>query len=330
MAEPESSIGATPSWLLAAWPGMGNVAVIAAGYLIQKLKLKPVVQLSLPGHFDIQAVEVKKGLIATPRLPQSFFFRPSEPLGGADGRTHDLTVFFGESQPSTGAYAFANLLLDRAREFNARRIVTFASMASQMHPTQPSRVHGAATQGDLLSELGSIGVDLMDQGQIGGMNGVLLGAAAERGLAGMCLLGEIPYYAAGVGNPKAARAILSAFAAMTGIRVELDELDRHAEVVDRALEEMLTKLQEEAQREGGEVPEVGPPAEPSTESPGASESPERGEAALDEATRQRLEKMFAEATKDRSKAVALKQELDRLGVFGAYENRFLDLFRRAE
>jgi hypothetical protein len=37
--------------------------------------------------------------------------------------------------------------------------------------------------------------------------------------------------------------------------------------------------------------------------------------------------MFALAEKDRSKAFELKKELDRLGIFKKYEDRFLDLFR---
>jgi hypothetical protein len=47
------------------------------------------------------------------------------------------------------------------------------------------------------------------------------------------------------------------------------------------------------------------------------------------ADRQRLEGLFQEAARDRSKAFELKQELDRLGVFKEYEDRFLDLFKKA-
>ena len=41
---------------------------------------------------------------------------------------------------------------------------------------------------------------------------------------------------------------------------------------------------------------------------------------------QRVEKLFEEASGDREKAVLLKQELDRWGLFHLYEDRFLDLF----
>jgi hypothetical protein len=40
--------------------------------------------------------------------------------------------------------------------------------------------------------------------------------------------------------------------------------------------------------------------------------------------------MFEEARADRSKAYLLKRELDRLKVFHDYEDRFLDLFKKAE
>jgi hypothetical protein len=43
----------------------------------------------------------------------------------------------------------------------------------------------------------------------------------------------------------------------------------------------------------------------------------------------RIEELFARAAKDRSKAFELKQELDRLGLFKQYEDRFLDLFKKA-
>lgn len=43
-----------------------------------------------------------------------------------------------------------------------------------------------------------------------------------------------------------------------------------------------------------------------------------------------IERLFEEATQDRSKAYELKRELDRLEVFADYEDRFLDLFKKPE
>ena len=53
-------------------------------------------------------------------------------------------------------------------------------------------------------------------------------------------------------------------------------------------------------------------------------------ALLGDAGRQRINRLFTQAAKDRSKAFELKQELDRLGVFKEYEDRFLDLFKHTD
>src|SRR5262245_41361019 len=85
MSEPENaylersnaggdSLEKTP-WLVAAWPGMGSVAMIATLTLVQKLGAKPVAGLSSRGYFDVAQVEVTDGLIRTPRLPRSVFYR---------------------------------------------------------------------------------------------------------------------------------------------------------------------------------------------------------------------------------------------------------------
>ena len=49
----------------------------------------------------------------------------------------------------------------------------------------------------------------MDEGQISGLNGVLLGIAAERGMSGGCLLGEIPSVFSQFPFPKASLEVLA-------------------------------------------------------------------------------------------------------------------------
>lgn len=313
----------TQSWLVAAWPGMGNVAVIAAGHLVQKKGFQPVGEMPTGEHFDLQGVDVMNGVIAATRLPRSVFYQPPTP----QAKGPRLTVFLAEAQPSQAAFAYARAVIERAQEWGVDRVVTFASMASQLHPTQQPRVYGAATTPAVVDELRRLEVAPLEAGQIGGMNGLLLGAAAERGIPGVCLMGEIPFFAAAVGNPKAGRAVLEAFAFMAGFEVDLDELSRHAEVVDKALVNLLERLQAASSGEGPDEDEAFPTAAPEAESEKSREKPRPR---LDDLQIRHIEEMFEEASKNRARAMMLKQELDRLGVFKEYENRFLDLFRRAE
>lgn len=301
---------------------MGNVAIIAAGYLVQQLGLEAVSEISASGHFDVSQVEVSNGRITPPRLPRSVFFRGKAPAGG-----RELIVFLGEAQPSVGGYAFAHQLLEQAVELGAERVVTFASMASQLHPSSAPKVYGAATTDETIEELRRLEVLLLKDGQIGGLNGTLLGAAYERGIPGFCLLGEIPFFGAGVPNPKAARAVLSVFAVLAGIDINLAELDKHAEVVDAALLDLLEQLKAQ-QAKGGDVPPL--PGEPSEEEAQDVSGAPAEQPAMDNATRARIETLFDDARADRSKAMRLKTELDKLGVFEQFEDRFLDLFKRAD
>lgn len=338
-AQPRKPSDGPRPWLVAAWPGMGNVAVIAAGYLVQELGMRPVAELFPKGHFDIQQVTVKEGVIVPPHMPRSVIYRWKNPEG------RDLYVFLGEAQPTSGTYSFAHELLDRATELEVERIVTFASLASQLHPASDPRVAGAATDEAMLQELRRAKVRALDDGQIGGLNGVVLGAAAQVSLAGMCLLGEIPFFAAGVPNPKAAAAILDTFTRLAGITVDMEELRGHAKNVEEALIELMERMKqsekgfdienfevsaaddddEDEATEGSGTIESGPESAAPVKATSQTEPK-----ALDFSVKTRIEQMFEEAHKDRTRAMRLKDELDKLGAFKQYEDRFLDLFKRAE
>lgn len=327
---------------------MGNVAIIAAGYLVRSLGMSEAGQLSSREHFDIGEVSVREGLVQAVHIPRGMFFRKR---GVTPGR--DLIVFMGESQPNTGAFSYTHELLDAAISMGVDRIITFASIASALHPASAPRVFGVSTDRTIQEELRRAEVEPLADGQVGGLNGVMLGAALARGLSGFGLLAEIPFFAANVPNPKAARAALSVFSVLTGIDVSLEALSRHAETVDQLLVTAFERLREEgvidpdqlvgdpANGDAEPDTEVDPETAPNGNSISAAEAPPNAaalpeiptppaaEPSLDFTARQRIEHLFDEARRDTDRAIILKRELDRLGVFKHYENRFLDLFRRA-
>ena len=61
---------------------------------------------------------------------------------------------------------------------------------------------------------------LVDDADSTWVNGVLLGAAADTGMRGACLLGELPHLFAQLPFPKASLAVLEAFMMMTGIELD--------------------------------------------------------------------------------------------------------------
>jgi uncharacterized protein len=300
-------------WLVAVWPGMGHVALNAGYYLLAKLGMHVIAEFEVAHLFDVDHVEVKEGLIQPVGHPRNRFFLWTDP-----NRKHDIVVFLGEAQPPIGRYQFCHKLIEYARELGIERVFTFAAMATQMHPEHPARVFGATTDAQGLEELKRLELELLADGHIGGLNGVLLGAAAESGLRGTCLLGEMPHIFSQLPFPKASQAILEVFITIAGIKLDFTELKEQVRVMEQRLGELL------AQVEKTYGPQLGAEEAEEYRSEPAEEQRLKP---LDE---QRIEDLFQQAGKDRSKAFELKQELDRLGVFKEYEDRFLDLFKKAD
>ena len=299
-------------WLVAVWPGMGHVAISAGYYLMAKLGMHVMAEFSPRELFDVEHVEVRKGLIHTGRLPRSRFFLWNDPQG-----KHDIVVFIGEAQPPMGKYAFCRKLIEFAQQIGVERVFTFAAMATQMHPQHEPRVFGAATDEATLKELQEQELEIQEEGHIGGLNGILLGVAEEIGVSGACLLGEMPHLFAQLPFPAASLAVLKIFTKMSGVEVDLSELEEQSHAMGEKLGEILASVEQTMKEQGigqeDEEEDFSPPPEEPKISP---------------ADEQKIERLFEQSRQDKSKAYELKRLLDSLDVFKDYEDRFLDLFKR--
>lgn len=297
-------------WMVAVWPGMGNVAISAGFYLMAKLGVHHLAEFQFVDLFDVEYAEVKDGLVRTGQLPRSRLFAWLDPTG-----KHDIVIFVGEAQPPMGKYAFCRRLIDFVKDLGVERVFTFASMATEIRPEQPSRVFGVATDEEILAELRAMEVEILEEGNIGGLNGVLLGVAAENGMHGIGLLGEIPQLFSQIPYPKASLAVLEKFSEVTGLDIDFEELREQTEAVEERLSELYSVLERAFGGIQAESEDTFAPQQPI-------------EDRLSPANEERIEKLFDQAKEDRSKAYELKRVLDHLGVFKIYEDRFLDLFKK--
>ncbi len=303
-------------WLVAIWPGMGSVALNAGNYLREMLGASPLLDLPSQEFFDIEKVEIKDGIARVGWLPACSFFGWKNPQRG-----HDLLIFIGEAQPAQRGYEFCRELLKVAERFAVKRLFTFAAMATQIHPRAHPRVFAVANEERLLPQLRKEDVELLKDGQISGLNGVLLAAAAEQDLEGICLLGEMPFFAVSVPNPKASLRVLEVFSAMARIELDFGRIRDQAQEVERRLMELIERMNiavgdSTGEGESFEVQDVPPAEEPKNH--------------LSPQDHDLIEQLFGNAGENRAKAIELKQALDRLGVFREYEDRFLDLFKQGE
>ncbi len=316
-------------WLIAAWPGMGHVAVGAVAYLIDQLGATITEELPADAYFRPHHVDVDQGIASPARLPRNLLFECS----GTDWE-HDLLIFLGEAQPESDGVTLCNHILDRAGQRGVTRVMTFAALATQLHPAAQPQVFAAATKQNILDELTEHGTGILGSGQIGGLNGLMLAACAQRDLPAGCLLGELPFFASGIKNPKASKAVLQVFADLCGCSIDYSAIDQECAEIDPILHEVLEKLKNdhdpEPQDQGDEIFNPAFTAEMGHTAQQSGQSDDAPHSRLTQADRRRIEELFDQAMKSKEEAFKLKQELDRLEVFDQYQDRFLDLFKRAD
>ncbi|MCL2281514.1 MAG: PAC2 family protein [Dehalococcoidia bacterium] len=204
--------------MIAAWPGIANVAMIVTTYIARKLEVKELAEVRAPYFFDPIGVMVRNNIVEEPQFPQSRFYYWKNPSG------NDLILFIGEAQPTTNSYALANCIADAAEHFKVKRIYTCAAAITRIHHTEDPKVWGVGTNIDVVKELAPHSLVNGGHLQISGMNGILLGVAKERNMDGACLLGEVPNYATRMHNPIAALAVVLALSKILNIKIDHAEL----------------------------------------------------------------------------------------------------------
>ena len=224
-------------FMLASWPGIGDVSLTAARYLVEKLNAVEIGEIEPVDFFEPVGVAVKDNVVESPRFPESKFYYWQSPR-----RDRSLVIFIGEEQPGFKGYELVNCVLDVAERLKVARVYSCAAAVTRIHHSEEMKVWGAATTSDLVDELGKHNVVLRGNLRIAGLNGLILGMAKERGMEGICLLGEVPAYATQIANPKASLAVLRVLTKMLGITLDLTELGNLAEQVDEEMDTIAKRI----------------------------------------------------------------------------------------
>jgi len=240
--------------LVASWPGIGNIGIIAVDTLRGSLEAEEFGEIEPRDFFYPKRVLIRKGILEHLEFPSSrFYFKKTQ------GR--DVIFFIGEEQPSEGgrmyaegrkAYRMANLVLDLAEKFECGRIYTSGAAVALIHHTTKPRVWAVPNSENLMAEIrGYDNTVLMSDiegrgghGNITGLNGLLLGVAKKRGFEAICLMGEIPVYLQGLplSYPKASKSVLEVLSHSLQVEVNLDTLDESDRKVQQGIEEFYQQV----------------------------------------------------------------------------------------
>lgn len=240
--------------MVACWPGIGNIGLIAVDMLRRSLRAEELAYIEPWDFYYPNRVIIRNGELKEMGFPGSEFFFAHTP-------TCDIIFFTGDEQPAEGgkvyaeggkAYAMANMVLDVAEKYRCRRIYTSGAAVAPIHHTSRSRVWAVPNTVGLLGEVKSYDNTVLmseiegrgGQGNITGLNGLLLGVARRRGVEAVCFMGEIPIYLQGFpfAYPKGSRSVLEVLTAALGISINMDEINHLAEENEKELTSLYERL----------------------------------------------------------------------------------------
>jgi len=299
--------------LVAAWPGMGNVALGAVDYLRRMLNAKLFAEIDLSDIFSPEMIVINDGIAELPELPKNLFYY-----------TQDPPVIFFESDVQlggTGAMSILQNIIDFSMSYGSKRIFTGAAYSLPITHYSEPEIYGVGSSSDTRKYLSDFGVKPLAEGQISGMNGLILGYAAKKNMDAVSLLATMPLYAVNMPNPKASKAIVEKLCQliplrqvdMTEIEAAISEVDKKMDILAESIKEFFPGIPGSEQKQLGEID--------------LAENARIGEDKIPPHVHNRIEKLFLESIKDKKKAYLLKSELDRWNLYKTYEDRFLNLFR---
>jgi len=240
--------------LIAGWPGIGNVGIIAVDTLRGVLRAEEFGEIEPWDFFYPKKILIRNGELKDLEFPSNkFYFKKTE--------KRDLIFFIGEEQPTEEgrayaegrrAYQMANLVLDVALKLGCQRAYTSGAAVAPIHHTMKPKVWAVPNTEALIDELRDYENTILmsdiegrkGQGNITGLNGLLLGVAKKRGLEAICIMGEIPIYLQGLPlpYPQASKSVLEVLTASLGVRIEMGEIIELVERSEREVEKLYDRF----------------------------------------------------------------------------------------
>ncbi len=220
--------------LICGLPGTAYIGKLSVDYLIQQLKAELIGEV-YSKYFPPFVVINEDGLVELLRNELHQFKDES-------GRT--IVFLSGNSQAYSpeGQYEIADAVLEWAINNGVQRVYSVAAYVTERQFEAPN-VYSTTTTLGLREEAKVHGAQFLDNGVIGGENGIITGLAKKRNVEGVCLLAETHGYQTPTGeyviDPRAAKATLKVLTSMLNLKVDMEPMEKQVVQMDEAIVKLV-------------------------------------------------------------------------------------------
>lgn len=207
----------------------GNVAPTVIDFLNEKLGGQMLCEIELEDFFSFGGVAVEDDIIQFPEC--KFFYNEKKNV-----------VVFKSDQPNFQHYKFLNTVLDIADQFcNVKELYTISGFVASCVHNAPRRIFSVFNLKEFWERLQGYGLEDMTWEGPPAISSYLLWIARRRGLPGLSLWPEIPFYLGAHEDPQSIKYTLSFLDRRFHLNLDLTEIDRAI----REQDEKITLLRQE-------------------------------------------------------------------------------------
>lgn len=216
--------------LLVGWQtqDMGKLASTVIHFLNEKMGGQKIAELNPLGFYSFGGIRFKHDLVQVPTI--DFWACQQKNL-----------LILTSDEPEFEYYRFLNTVLEWAESyFQTKDVITLNGTFSLIAHTQPRRIFTVFNQEEFKEDLQGYDVEPLTWEGPPALSSYLLWVAKRRGLPGMSLWVEIPFYLAATEDPRAIKMALSFLNRRFGLALDLSEFDSRI----RSQEERIARLRE--------------------------------------------------------------------------------------
>jgi proteasome assembly chaperone (PAC2) family protein len=241
------------------WPNAAEVSSHSIQYLVSHFNARQFASLPAEEFLQLSALRptavVQAGKVLELKYPPSHFYY-------AKNRDTDDLILFHGVEPHLQWNRYVDLLLDLAERFGVSQIFVIGGTYDYIPHTYPPVVTALFNDDDLKERIVQSGAGLTEYNGPASIHTCILEGAKRRKIRAISLWGHAPHYLQ-TKNVRVACAVLRELEVLTGIDMDLSELERASEYFsdqvnhlaeqDPKLKEVIEKL-ETIYRQSSAVP----------------------------------------------------------------------------